>query len=203
MLCAGLDERYPTRCGGRLACSFAFRKQCCPKIFSRCCAPHPLSLETRFSLYHIKVLHLLANRLQDTARRRGGTRRKAESLALHPLISPLRASLLLVPRCCCRRGGLASRPSLLAYARYGWCPSFPYMLYYLSPARALLCAAFVAVADRQSNFYRRPTRLLSGERPSSSFSEQAWPSWSSRKSWRCPQRWSVPAQHTGDQISPG
>ena len=33
------------------------------KIFSRGCAPHPLSLETRFSLYHIKVLHLLANRL--------------------------------------------------------------------------------------------------------------------------------------------
>ena len=35
------------------------------KIFSRGCAPHPLSLETRFSLYHIKVLHLLANRLPD------------------------------------------------------------------------------------------------------------------------------------------
>ena len=34
------------------------------KIFSRGCAPHPLSLETRFSLYHIKVLHLLANRLE-------------------------------------------------------------------------------------------------------------------------------------------
>ena len=33
------------------------------KIFSRGCAPHTLSLETRFSLYHIKVLHLLANRL--------------------------------------------------------------------------------------------------------------------------------------------
>ena len=33
------------------------------KIFSQGCAPHPLSLETRFSLYHIKVLHLLANRL--------------------------------------------------------------------------------------------------------------------------------------------
>ena len=31
------------------------------KIFSRGCAPHTLSLETRFSLYHIKVLHLLAN----------------------------------------------------------------------------------------------------------------------------------------------
>ena len=38
------------------------------KIFSRGCAPHPLSLETRFSLYHIKVLHLLANRLLAGAR---------------------------------------------------------------------------------------------------------------------------------------
>ena len=37
------------------------------KIFSRGCAPHPLSLETRFSLYHIKVLHLLANRLCSSA----------------------------------------------------------------------------------------------------------------------------------------
>ena len=37
------------------------------KIFSRGCAPHPLSLETRFSLYHIKVLHLLANRLTNAA----------------------------------------------------------------------------------------------------------------------------------------
>ena len=36
------------------------------KIFSRGCAPHPLSLETRFSLYHIKVLHLLANRLHTS-----------------------------------------------------------------------------------------------------------------------------------------
>ena len=33
------------------------------KNFSRGCAPHPLSLKTRFSLYHIKVLHLFANRL--------------------------------------------------------------------------------------------------------------------------------------------
>ena len=43
------------------------------KIFSRGCAPHPLSLETRFSLYHIKVLHLLANRLPG----RGGLARGA------------------------------------------------------------------------------------------------------------------------------
>ena len=43
------------------------------KIFSRGCAPHPLSLETRFSLYHIKVLHLLVNRLcpRSTAAERG------------------------------------------------------------------------------------------------------------------------------------
>ena len=34
------------------------------KNFSRGCAPHPLSLKTRFSLYHIKVLHLFANRLR-------------------------------------------------------------------------------------------------------------------------------------------
>ena len=44
------------------------------KIFSRGCAPHPLSLETRFSLYHIKVLHLLANRLVRPNSMLGGPR---------------------------------------------------------------------------------------------------------------------------------
>ena len=137
----------------------------------------------------------------DSARRRGGTRRKAESVDSPPLISPLLASLPLVLRCCYRRWGLALCPSLLAYARRGWCLSSPTCSTTGGPARALLCAALVSVADRQSNFYRRSTRFLGGERPSSSFSERPWSSWSSRKSQRCPQRWPVPAQHTGDQIS--
>ena len=61
----------------------------------------------------------------------GGTRRsKAESVYSPPLIAPLRASLRPVLRCCYRRWGLALCPSLLAYARCGWCFSFPYVLYY-------------------------------------------------------------------------
>ena len=44
------------------------------KNFSRGCAPHPLSLKTRFSLYHIKVLHLFANRLLSSAGNSAGWR---------------------------------------------------------------------------------------------------------------------------------
>ena len=42
------------------------------KNFSRGCATHPLSLKTRFSLYHIKVLHLFANRLRCREPRAAG-----------------------------------------------------------------------------------------------------------------------------------
>ena len=48
---------------------FAYKTMIYHKIFSLGCAPHPLSLKTRFSLYHIKVLHLFANRLDRQATR--------------------------------------------------------------------------------------------------------------------------------------
>ena len=66
----------------------------------------------------------------DSARRRGGTRRKAESVGSPPLSTPRRASLLLVLRCCYRRWGPALCRSLLAYARCWWYLSSPYVLYY-------------------------------------------------------------------------
>ena len=64
----------------------------------------------------------------DSARRRGGTRRKAESVGSPPLIIALRASLLLVYAAAIAGGGFAPRPSTLACACYGWCPSFLYVL---------------------------------------------------------------------------
>ena len=48
---------------GRLACRIRLENESLTIIFSRGCAPHPLSLKTRFSLYNIKVLQLLGNRL--------------------------------------------------------------------------------------------------------------------------------------------
>ena len=63
--CAGLDERgYPTRCGGSSGMQILPRTQCLTIKFSRGCAPHPLSQKPRFSLYHNKVLHLLADGLR-------------------------------------------------------------------------------------------------------------------------------------------
>ena len=46
-----------------LACRIRLENESLTIIFSRGCAPHPLSLKTRFSLYNIKVLQLLGNRL--------------------------------------------------------------------------------------------------------------------------------------------
>ena len=46
----------------------------------------------------------------DSARRRGGTRRKAESVCSPPLTAPLRASLRPVLRCCYRRWGARAVP---------------------------------------------------------------------------------------------
>ena len=52
---------------GRLACRIRLENESLTIIFSRGCAPHPLSLKTRFSLYNIKVLQLLGNRLGSGA----------------------------------------------------------------------------------------------------------------------------------------
>ena len=49
---------------GRLACRIRLENESLTIIFSRGCAPHPLSLKTRFSLYNIKVLQLLGNRVE-------------------------------------------------------------------------------------------------------------------------------------------
>ena len=58
------------------------------KIFSRGCAPHPLSLETRFSLYHIKVLHLLANRLPGRCAIHTVGSQRGLGIQFSPLFSP-------------------------------------------------------------------------------------------------------------------
>ena len=48
VLCAGLDERYPTRCGGSYGMQILPKTVLDHKIFSRGCAPHPQSLKTWF-----------------------------------------------------------------------------------------------------------------------------------------------------------
>ena len=55
------------------------------KFFSRGCAPHPLRQKPRFSLYHNKVLHLLADKLRAGSSWRPALRQlpKLKQLLLH------------------------------------------------------------------------------------------------------------------------